>query len=120
MRIRRNRNELLENITFPTLFKQCSLRSKFLFENYAVPLEYDYLNLLKESESVEILQKSLWRHSSTRRSNSQNKKLDLDGMLGELEFSGKIQEDFLPFILAGELLHIGSASSLGLGKYSVL
>jgi len=119
LRIRRNKNELLEKITFTDFFKQCSLRLKFLFEGYGKPLEYYYSSLMKQAETVEKIQDNLWRHNSTRRTNRQNKKLDLDGMLGEVEFSSRNLADFLPFLLAGEILHIGSASSLGLGKFMV-
>lgn len=119
LRIRRNRSELLENISFVEFFKQCSLRLKFLCQFYGKPLEYDYPALMKQAESIEKTQDNLWRHDSTRRTNRQNKKLDLDGMLGEVEFSGKTLEDFMPILAAGELLHIGSASSLGLGKYII-
>ena len=119
LRIRRNKNELLENIVFTEFFKQCSLRLKFLFEFYGTPLDYDYSDLMKQAEVVEKTRDNLWRHNSTRRTNRQNKKLDLDGMLGEIEFSSDNFEDLLPFLITGELLHIGSASSLGLGKYTI-
>lgn len=119
LRIRRHKNELLEQITFIEFFKQCSLRLKFLFDGYARPLEYDYPALMRQAERIEKTRDNLWRHNSTRRTNRQNKKLDLDGMLGEMEFSSRNFASLLPFLLAGELLHIGSASSLGLGKYSV-
>lgn len=118
LRIRRNR-DLLEKISFFDLFKQCSLRLKFLFENYGSPLEYDYLGLMEQSERVVKIENNLWRHALTRRSNRQNTKLDLDGMLGEIRFQGKDLSQFLPIIIAGEILHIGSNANLGLGKFSL-
>ncbi len=116
LRIRRNR-ELLEKITFGEFFKQCSLRLKFLSENYGSRLEYDYLALMKNAEAVETVSDGLWRHESSRRSNRQDKTFDLDGMLGEIDFQNDNFSCFLSFIAAGEFLNIGSASSLGLGKY---
>jgi hypothetical protein len=116
LRIRRNK-QLLEKISFVEFFKQSSLRLKLIYENYASGLEYAYADLMKKAESVEIKQDNLWRHNFTRRTNRQNTNLDLDGMLGNISYSGKNLEDFLPYILAGEVLHIGSASSLGLGKF---
>lgn len=118
LRIRRNK-ELLENISFVEFFKQCSLRLKFIFENYGTPLEYDYQDLIESSKNIESNQANLWRHNFTRRTNRQKTKLDLDGMIGEIVFNGQNLESFLPFILACEILHIGSASSLGLGKYQI-
>lgn len=118
LRIRRNK-VLLEKLTFAEIFKQCSLRLKFLFENYGMPLEYDYQMLVKEAELVEMISKDIWRHGLWRRSNTQDKSIDLDGMLGEMVFRSPNFELFLPFLVACEILHIGSASGLGLGKYAV-
>ncbi len=119
LRIRRNR-ELLEKITFGEIFKQCSLRLKFLTENYGSPLDYDYQTLMKNAEKVEIVSDKLWKHESSRRSNRQNKTFELDGMLGEIEFQSDDFSKFLPFIVACEFLNIGSASSLGLGKIDLV
>lgn len=118
LRIRRDK-ELLENISFSEFFKQCSIRVKFLFESYSQSIVYDHLTLMKQAESIEKLKDGLWRHNFTRHTNRQGKKLNLDGMLGEIEFAGKDLAKFLPFIIVGSLLHIGSASSLGLGKYKI-
>ncbi len=118
LRIRRNK-VLLEKLTFAEIFKQSSLRLKFLSENYGFPLEYDYQMLAREAESVETISTDTWRHGLSRRSNRQDRSFDLDGMLGEIVFRSKNLEQFLPFIVACELLHIGSASGLGLGKYAV-
>ena len=117
LRIRRNR-ELLEKITFGEIFKQCSLRLKFLSENYGTPLEYDYQTLTKNAETVSTISDKLWKHEFSRRSNSQNKNYDLDGMLGEIVFRTDDFSEFIPFIAACEFLHIGSASNLGLGHFS--
>lgn len=119
MRIRRNR-ELLEKITFSEFFKQCSLRLKFLAEIYGQRLEYDYETLRSDAELVETLSDNLWRHGLSRYSNRQDKKFDLDGMLGKIEFGLRSPGMFLPFIVAGEFLNVGSASSLGLGKYLIV
>ena len=118
LRIRRNR-ELLEKITFAEIFKQCSLRLKFLSENYGQRLEYDYQTLMKRAKTVEVVSNKLWKHGLSRRSNRQNRTFDLDGMLGEIEFQSDNFSAFLPFISACEFLNIGSASSLGLGKYKL-
>ncbi len=116
LRIRRNR-ELLEKINFGEILKQCSLRLKFLSESYGVRLEYDYQILMKNAEAVETISDKMWKHGFFRRSNRQDKTFELDGMLGDIDFQNDDFSDFLPFIAAGELLNIGSASSLGLGKY---
>ncbi|HEY0428564.1 MAG TPA: CRISPR system precrRNA processing endoribonuclease RAMP protein Cas6 [Pyrinomonadaceae bacterium] len=116
LRIRRGR-QLLGKISFAEIFKQCSLRLKFLSENYAASLDYDYQTLMKNAETVVTISDKLWRHELSRRSNRQNKTFDLDGLLGEIDFRHDDFSGFLPFLAACEFLNIGSASSLGLGKY---
>lgn len=118
LRIRRNR-ELLEKITFGEIFKQCSLRLKFLAENYGAALQYNYQLLMKKAEAVETISDKLWRHEFSRHSTRQNKNFDLDGMLGEIEFQSEDFSKFLPVLFAAEFLNIGSASSLGLGKFKL-
>ncbi len=118
LRIRRNK-ELLENISFSEFFKQCSIRLKFLFESYSHSIIYDHLILMNHAEGIEKSKDGLWRHNFNRYTNRQSKKLNLDGMLGEIQFTGGDLEKFLPFLIAGSLLHIGSASSLGLGKFKM-
>jgi hypothetical protein len=119
LRIRRNKR-LIEKLTFLDFYKQCSLRLKFIFENYGIPLEYDYLSLLKIAESVKFHTDNTWVHNSERRSNRQNKQIDLNGFLGEAEFIRNDLFELLPVIFACEVLHIGSNANLGLGKFSVL
>jgi hypothetical protein len=118
LRVRRNK-QLLENITFADFFRQCSLRLKFLFDNYGKPLDYDYKYLNEKAEQVEITEQNIWLHKFTRRANRHNKNLDLDGLLGEIYFTNYSFDLFLPIIFAAEFLHIGSASSMGLGKFEI-
>ncbi len=119
LRIRRNK-ELLENLSFAEFFKQCSLRLKFIAENYGSRLEYDYQTLAKRAETVKVSSTNIWRHGFSRRSNRQDNKYDLDGLLGEIEFAAEKFTDFLPLIVASEFLHIGSASNLGLGRFRII
>jgi len=118
LRINRNR-EILEKITFNEFFKQCSLRLKFLSENYGLPIEYDYKFLMQKAEKAEIISRNLWRHNFQRWANRRERKEPLDGMLGEIEFGADSFADFLPFTTAGEILHIGNTTSFGLGKFEI-
>ncbi len=119
LRIRRNKS-LFGTIDFNEFFKRCSLRLKFLAENYGRPLEYDYQKLMKKAGEIKTVSARIWEHESSRRSNRQDKKLEMDGLLGELCYGGSDCSLFLPFITASEILHIGSASSLGLGKFKIV
>ncbi|RKY70285.1 MAG: hypothetical protein DRQ24_09550, partial [Candidatus Latescibacterota bacterium] len=55
----------------------------------------------------------------TRYSSRQNRRMKLGGVLGEICFEGEWQS-FLPFILLGEVVHVGKGTSFGLGQYAVV
>ena len=54
-----------------------------------------------------------------RYSQTQAQKIHLNGLLGEFILEN-VPEEFLPFLYAGEFLHIGKNCSMGFGKYRVL
>lgn len=117
LRIRREK-QLVEHFEFGDIFKQCSLRLKFLSENFGVPFVYDYGKLTDEAYGLKT-SKDLWRHEMSRRTNRQKTDLDLNGMLGEMVFPAPDNPEVLSILIAGEALHIGSASAMGQGKFSV-
>ena len=54
-----------------------------------------------------------------RYSNSQNSKMVLRGIEGELTIGGT-SEEVLEILLAGELVHIGKNTSFGFGRYRMM
>ncbi|MDI6756372.1 MAG: CRISPR system precrRNA processing endoribonuclease RAMP protein Cas6, partial [Thermodesulfobacteriota bacterium] len=56
-----------------------------------------------------------WERYSTR----QEGKMKLGGFLGTISFTGDLSA-FLPYVILGELVHVGKGSSFGLGKYEIL
>lgn len=69
--------------------------------------------LFPEIVSQNVNKKRIYRYSST-----QNSKICLTGIEGFLVLD-KIPEEYLDYILAGELLHIGKNSSFGFGRYEL-
>ena len=60
------------------------------------------------------------RHVGVRRySSTQDKKIVLNGIKGYIQLD-LIPEQMLPWLLAGELIHIGKNTSFGFGRYSVV
>ena len=51
-----------------------------------------------------------------RYSSTQDSRVYLRGMEGRVVFDA-ISEEYLPYVLAGELLHIGKNTSFGFGRY---
>lgn len=59
----------------------------------------------------------LYRWSRT--SGRQHREVPMDGVVGTLEASGDLTP-LMPYLRAGEWLHVGSGTSMGMGKYRVL
>lgn len=66
----------------------------------------------------EVLQEYSYPIFVYRYSSTQNKKMPLKGIRGEMQLS-RIPEKLLPILLAGEVLHIGKNTSFGFGRYHV-
>lgn len=43
--------------------------------------------------------------------------MNLGGFVGEIEYEGEAIQEFLPLIAAGELMHVESNTTFGLGRY---
>ncbi len=120
LRLRENGGRLLTDINFERIFEYARRRLVLMTKVYGKPLEYDYYDLKEKARAIKTVSNRLWRHDYERWSAKQEKKLPLDGMLGEIEFEGEFLAEFLGFIAAGEILHIGSTTSFGLGKYEII
>lgn len=119
LRIRQNRL-LLKKLDFQSFFKSCSLRLKFLAEIYGFPLDYDYRDYMKKAGQVGTLSSDIWEHESSRRSNRQERSLETNGLLGEIAYANGDFSEFILFAAACEILHIGSSSSFGFGKFQLV
>jgi hypothetical protein len=83
-------------------------------------LALDYRGLITRACEVETRASRLRWWDWERYSNRQQTKMTLGGFVGEVTYCGKALQEFLPLIVAGELLHVGAGTSFGLGKYEVL
>jgi len=83
------------------------------------PLELDYRDLIERAGTVETLRSRLEWCDWDRYSNRQQTKMTLGGFIGEVEYEGEAIGEFLPLMIAGELLNIGTGTSFGLGKFVV-
>lgn len=77
-----------------------------------------YEDCLECENFPNIIKQSVERKSVKRYSTTQNEKVDLRGIQGFMELE-EIPEEYLDYILAGELLHIGKNTSFGFGRYEV-
>ena len=71
------------------------------------------------ADRIRYLAAVMMRHEIWQRSNWQGRRLHQDGFIGEIVFEGEGLGLFLPLLLAGEILHIGSGAYFGFGKYRI-
>ncbi len=111
---------LATQLPFPTLFRSLLRRLALLtYFHCGQPISPDDLReLIAEAESVQAKDSTLrwrdWKRYSTR----QQVHMKLGGLVGTVTYEGNLSP-FVPFLRAGELAHIGKATSFGLGKYSL-
>lgn len=82
-------------------------------------LKVNYRDLIDLASSVQTRLSGLRWWDWERYSNRQRTKMSLGGFVGEIEYTGEVIRDFMPLIVAGEVLHLGSGTSFGLGRYQV-
>jgi len=82
------------------------------------PTEIDYVGLIKQAEAVGTSACSMGTYQWRRYSSRQDRAIDMDGMVGSATYEGKLGP-FLPYLRAGEVLHVGKGTSFGMGKYKM-
>jgi hypothetical protein len=81
-------------------------------------LDADYRGLVDRSKQVELAKNYTVFKRWTRYSNRQQKKLPVEGIIGFALYKGCLDE-FMPWIMLGEQVHVGKNTVAGLGKYSL-
>jgi CRISPR-associated endoribonuclease Cas6 len=118
--IRENR-QLVENPKFFHLVKFLIKRLKNVAAYYsAQPFDIDERELLDKSREIRIIHQDLWRHDFDFYSNRRHRRERQSGLLGEITIAGEGLDNFLPLLAAGEILHVGTKTSFGLGRYEIL
>lgn len=101
---------------FRTLLRRLSLLSYF---HCGQELQADYKGLIERSGNIKSIASSLKWHDWERYSTRQDERMTLGGFLGEMTFEGDLAE-FIPFFIAGEMVHVGKGTGFGLGGYEIL
>ena len=101
--------EFQPEAVFQALFRRIMMLDYFseVYMDQFEPEEYPQIVCQKADMCV------VRRYSST-----QDSRVSLRGMTGSVRFHG-ITEEYLPYVLAGELLHIGKNTSFGFGRYTL-
>ena len=78
--------------------------------------EFDFRGFIHRAMAVTIKEKSIEWYDWERYSARQGTRMKLGGFVGDITFEGDLAE-FIPYLQAGEHVHIGKGTSFGLGKY---
>jgi hypothetical protein len=108
------------SLSFDLLIRSLLRRLSLLAEVHGRgPLNVDYRGLIERATQVRVKQSRLRWSDFERYSNRQRCKMKLGGFVGEIEYEGEAIDEFLPLIAAGEILHVGSNTTFGLGLYEI-
>lgn len=102
------------HVVFRSLLRRLGLLAYF----HDQPVEINYQGLIKQAEAVKTdsitTGTTQWRRFSTR----QNRAIRMDGIMGKATYTGDLKP-FLPYLRAGEVLHVGKSTAFGMGKYQL-
>jgi hypothetical protein len=109
------------DLDFSTLIRFLWRRTSLMMALQGEEFEtVDQSKMLGRADKVRTLASAMVKHEVWRGSNRQQKWIHHDGYLGEMVFEGDGLEYFLPLLAIGELLHLGSGATFGLGKYEIV
>jgi len=116
LQIRTSGAGVVWSLSFEVLMRNIIRRMRMLgVAEIPVAQESD---LLRKANDIAVISNSLKPYYMERYSNRKKARLSLSGLTGTVTFSGELSE-FMPFLRAGELLHVGKACPMGLGHYSI-
>ncbi len=81
-------------------------------------LELDFKGLIERAQAVTTEESNLTWVDWERYSNRQEEKMKMGGLVGTITYSGEFPP-FWQYVLMGQSIHVGKASSFGLGKYEI-
>lgn len=111
--------EALERIEFHHLLRALLRRlSSLCYFHCGCELEVDYRGLIAKAEEVRSDASGLRWVEQSRHSTRQERDVKMSGFVGRLVVEGEISE-FLPLLLAGEVVHVGKGTVMGMGKYEL-
>ncbi|MBI5185183.1 MAG: CRISPR system precrRNA processing endoribonuclease RAMP protein Cas6 [Nitrospinae bacterium] len=104
---------------FHLFFKNLLRRiSNLLIFHHGVELELDFKGLAAKSEQVKTIEDATVFKDWERYSNRQGQKIKMGGLVGDVAFTGDLEE-FIPFLILGEAVHAGKYATFGMGKYEI-
>ena len=116
----RIKDDLQTSLSFQMLVRNLLRRVSMLSAVHGRSrIRLDYRGLIERAASASVVKSTLRWWDLERYTDRQDTKLRVGGLIGEVEYEGRVIEEFMPLICAGEVLGVGTGTSLGLGKYQI-
>lgn len=103
-------------VFFSTLLRRISMLTYFHTDT---PLETDFAALTQRAKGIDFNGKDLRWFDWKRYSSRQDTEMNMGGVIGRLTLDMDGLEDFWPYLWLGQSTHVGKATSMGLGQYSL-
>lgn len=117
----KHKRDLVVELDFSILIKALLFRFNFLNFYHVDEREaaFDYKKYIAKAKENVIKENNTFWWDWERYSNRQGGRMKLGGICGKITYKGKIKS-FLPYLRAGEILHVGKGTSFGLGKFIIV
>ncbi len=101
---------------FSALLRRISMLSYFYTDT---PLDTDFAALTAAARMARFSEQNLRWYDWTRYSSRQQTEMNLGGLIGNVSLDMQGMDDFWPYLWLGQWTHVGKATSMGLGAYSI-
>lgn len=113
-------DQINSEITAFDLLKKITERLEFLaFLHAPILQKIDYRPMLKNAEGISSRPNAIKKYLYEQFSNSKNGKTRREVVLGEIVLQNDLPTEFLPFLVAGEIINVGSNTSYGFGRFAM-
>lgn len=117
VRIKRD-DRLAADIPFNLIIRRLSERAFLLAHLHCGAELEDFEEFAKGSENIETISSKLRWIDWERYSSRQQTTMKFGGLIGDIVYKGDLKR-FLPLLRFGQHIHVGKATTFGLGKYSI-
>jgi CRISPR-associated endoribonuclease Cas6 len=118
VRIKHN-DRLSSDIPFNLLIRRLSERAFLLAHLHCGADMSDFEGFAKDSENVKTIKNKIKWVDWERYSSRQQTKMKFGGWVGDITYKGDFRK-YLPLLRLGEHIHVGKATTFGLGKYRIV
>lgn len=121
VRIKQDQKNLIANdFSFGALFSNLLRRiSMISYFHTDTPLDADFAGLTAKARRVRIAEQHLTWYDWTRYSSRQQAEMNMGGLVGSISLDTSGLDEFWPYLWLGQWTHVGKATSMGMGAYSI-